>query len=240
MMAQRLQKILAQSGLGSRRACEELIRAGRVQVNGVTAELGQRADRDRDEILVDGDSISPAQETVYIALYKPVGYISSLRSQGGNPTVQELVHIHDRVYPVGRLDLDSEGLMLLTNDGELTHQLTHPRYGHLKEYRVLLDRVPNPSQLKAWRNGIVLPDGSKTLKAQVDIEDPQSGEPWVRVRIREGRKRQIRETARVLGCQVRRLIRVRIGTLRLGSLQAGESRRLSEEEVGRLRSLISG
>jgi 23S rRNA pseudouridine2605 synthase len=240
MMAQRLQKILAQSGLGSRRACEELIRLGRVQVNGVTAELGQRADRDRDEILVDGKSIAPAQEKIYIALYKPVGYLSSLRSQGGNPTIRELVHIPERVYPVGRLDLDSEGLMLLTNDGELTHQLTHPRFGHLKEYRVLLDRAPDEGQLKAWREGIVLPDGSMTLEAQVNEEDPQSGESWVRVRMREGRKRQIRATAQVLGYQVHRLIRVRIGPLHLGRLQAGESRRLSEEEVGRLRSITSG
>lgn len=237
-MPQRLQKILARSGLGSRRACEELIRSGRVQVNGVTAELGQRADRELDEILVDGVSVAPPQDHVYLALYKPVGYLSSLRSQGGKPTIQELVHIHERVYPVGRLDLDSEGLMLLTNDGELTHKLTHPSFGHSKEYRVLLDRIPDRSQVEAWSRGVVLPNGSKTCSARINIEDPRSRNPWVRVQMREGRKRQIRETAHVLGLNVRRLIRVRIGTLELGDLKVGESRRLSQEEVRELRHLI--
>jgi 23S rRNA pseudouridine2605 synthase len=238
-VAQRIQKIMAQAGLGSRRACEEMIREKRVMVNGATAELGQKADRSSDEILLDGKPIGPAQQSVYIALYKPRGHLSSLRSQGGHPTIKELVHIQQRVYPVGRLDLDSEGLMLLTNDGEITHKLTHPRFGHDKEYRVLLDRMPDQEQLEAWRRGVVLPDGRRSRRAVVRLQGQKGDEPWLRVTMREGRKRQIRETAQVLGLDVRRLIRIRIGSLRIGGLRPGETRHLTETEVEQLTSLVS-
>lgn len=238
-MAQRIQKIMAQAGLGSRRACEEMIREKRVTVNGATAELGQKADRSSDEILLDGKPIGPTQQSVYIAMYKPRGYLSSLRSQGKHPTIKELVHIPQRVYPVGRLDLDSEGLMLLTNDGEITHKLTHPRFGHDKEYRVLLDRMPDQEQLESWRRGVVLPDGRRSRRAVVRLQGQKGDEPWLRVTMREGRKRQIRETAQVLGLDVRRLIRIRIGSLRIGGLRPGETRHLTETEVERLTSLVS-
>jgi 23S rRNA pseudouridine2605 synthase len=216
-----------------------MIRASRVTVNGVIAELGQRADRKSDEILVDGNPIGPRQKSIYIAVYKPTGYLSSLRSQGGHPTIKELVDIPQRVYPVGRLDLESEGLMLLTNDGELTHKLTHPRFGHEKEYRVLLNRKPDRSQLEAWRHGVVLPDGWRSRAAEVSMESHNAGEPWLRVTMREGRKRQIRETAQALGLHVRRLIRIRIGSLEIKGLKPGETRHLADSEVKGLISLAS-
>jgi len=175
---------------------------------------------------------------VYIALNKPEGVLSSLRSQGGKPTVRDLVKTKERIYPVGRLDVDSEGLILLTNDGELTDLLTHPRYGHEKEYRVLLNRKPEETQLDAWRKGMVLPDGSKSLPAKCWLEDDQGQTPWLRVVMRQGRKRQIREIARALGLHVRKLIRVRIGGLHLGDLQPGQYRELSQNELYRMFNIL--
>ena len=137
MAAERLQKILAAAGHGSRRACEELIAAGRVRVNGAVATLGAKADPARDKITLDGDPVQ-AEQTVYIVVHKPRGIVSSLEPQGDRRTVRDLVPVPERLYPVGRLDVMSEGLVLLTNDGELTNRLTHPRYGHEKEYRVLV------------------------------------------------------------------------------------------------------
>ncbi|HEY44347.1 MAG TPA: rRNA pseudouridine synthase [Anaerolineae bacterium] len=231
MKVERLQKVLARSGYGSRRSCEDLIRAGRVTINGRRADIGTLVNPEVDEIYVNGDQLKPAERKVYIVLNKPVGVLSSLRSQGGKPTVRDLIKTKERVYPVGRLDVDSEGLILLTNDGELTDRLTHPRYGHEKEYRVLLNRKPDDTQLDVWRNGVVLPDGSKSLPARCWLEDDQGQTPWLRVVMRQGRKRQIRETARALGLQVRKLIRVRIGRLRLGDLQPGQYRELSQNDI---------
>jgi 23S rRNA pseudouridine2605 synthase len=168
-------------------------------------------------------------------LNKPAGVLSSLRSQGSKPTVRDLVKSEERLYPVGRLDLKSEGLLLLTNDGELTNHLTHPRYEHEKEYRVLLNRRPDKSQLDAWRRGVLLPDGSKALPTQCWLENDQTA--WLRVVMRQGRKRQIRETARVLGLFVRKLIRVRIGALKLGELKPGQYREISMAEIQRLFSM---
>ncbi|UCF62418.1 MAG: rRNA pseudouridine synthase [Anaerolineaceae bacterium] len=232
MKSERLQKVLARSGYGSRRSCEALIKAGRVTINGQVAELGALADPEVDEIFVDGDQLKPPEKKIYIMLNKPVGVLSSLRSQGGKPTVDELVKSRERLYPVGRLDLNSEGLLLLTNDGELTNRLTHPRYEHEKEYRVLLNKIPDASQLESWRRGVLLADGSKALPADVWLENDQAS--WLRVVMRQGRKRQIRETARVLGLHVLKLIRVRIGTLKLGNLKPGQSRELSKNEIYKL------
>jgi 23S rRNA pseudouridine2605 synthase len=232
MKPERLQKVLARSGYGSRRSCEALIKAGRVTINGQIAELGALANPEVDEIYVDGDQLKPVERKVYIVLNKPVGVLSSLRSQGGKPTVRDLVKSKERLYPVGRLDLNSEGLILLTNDGELTNHLTHPRYEHEKEYRVLLNKIPNESQLEAWRRGVLLPDGSKALPAECWRENDQTA--WIRVVLRQGRKRQIRETARVLGLHVRKLIRVRLGALKLGDLKPGQSRELSKNEISTL------
>ena len=234
MPPERLQKLLAQAGYGSRRACEELIIAGRVRVNGQVAALGQKADPALDKITLDGKSLPKAEALVYIALYKPRNVISASEDQE-RKTVRDLIPIEGHLYPVGRLDFDSEGLILMTNDGDLTNRLTHPRYGHEKEYRVLLARRPNDEQLAAWRRGIVLEDGYKTAPAEVRFVSTSGKGAWIRVVMGEGRKRQIREIGKLLGLPVVKIIRVRIGTLRLGSLKPREWRYLTEEEIAELK-----
>jgi 23S rRNA pseudouridine2605 synthase len=237
MSEERLQKILARSGLGSRRACEEFIKSRRVTINGRIAVLGEKADPLKDEIRFDGEVLKHAEKYVYLMMNKPLGVLSSRRSQGGYRTVVDLVKVSQRVFPVGRLDLNSQGLILLTNDGMLANRLTHPRYGHEKEYRVLLDRHPDENQLALWRGGINLSDGGKTLPATVKRDRKRSESPWITVILKQGRKRQIRETAKALGLNVRKIIRVRIGPIRLGHLKSGEWRFLTPEEIQRLRQL---
>jgi 23S rRNA pseudouridine2605 synthase len=239
-MKERLQKIMAQAGLGSRRHCEDLIREGRVLVNGRVATLGSKADVATDEIRVDGERLREAEPHVYLALYKPRGVISSMRSQGGKPTVRDLVPQEQRLYPVGRLDIDSEGLILMMNDGQAAYKLTHPRFGHEKEYRVLLNRKPDESQMAAWRRGIVLPDGKRARKARVSLESQNKDGAWIRIVMREGRKRQIRDVAASLGLAVLRLIRVRQGPIKIGNLSPGEYRPLTEKEIGLLSSMVNG
>ena len=234
-MEERVQKILSRAGLGSRRACEELISAGRVRVNGNVAVLGSKADPQRDRIEVDGRPINLAEPLAYIAIYKPRGVISAAQSPDPRPTVRDLVPVPGHLYPVGRLDVDSEGLILLTNDGELANRLTHPRYGHEKEYRVLVARRPDETQLETWRRGVVLEDGYRTAPAQVRVESLAGKGTWLRVILREGKKRQIRETGSQIGLPVVKIIRVRIGTLLLGNLKPGEWRNLSEAEVSALK-----
>jgi 23S rRNA pseudouridine2605 synthase len=236
-MSERLQKLLAQSGLGSRRYCETLIHDGRVTVNGIVASIGMKADPAVDDIRFDGKRVKRSEKLVYIAVYKPVGVLSSNASQGGKPTIFELIDIHQRTFIIGRLDLNSEGLILLSNDGKLTNRLLHPRYEHEKEYRVLLNRVPDNEQIKALSKGVVLPEGVKSLPARIWRESSSSDNPWLRVVLRQGRKRQIREMMRVMGLQVRRLIRVRIGPIQLGNLQPGKWRYLSKSEQKRLQRL---
>ena len=237
-MSERLQKILARTGIGSRRACETYIRDGRVTVNGRAATIGMKADADVDVIRVDGERIDAREKPVYIAVYKPRGVLSSHRSQGGNSTIFDLVKIPQRTFIVGRLDLDSEGLILLTNDGELANLLLHPRYEHEKEYRVLLDRTPDDGQLSALAHGVSLPEGVKSLPARVWREDSSTNTSWVHIVLRQGRKRQIREMMRTLGLEVRRLIRVRIGPIQLGNLRPGTWRFLSKSEQKVLRRLL--
>lgn len=236
MRAERLQKIMARAGVGSRRASEEMIREGRVTVNGREATLGTRADPLRDEIRVDGVRLPLPEDRIVIALHKPAGVVSSLRSQNGGPTVRDLVPLPQRLFPVGRLDLRSEGLILLTNDGELANRLAHPRYEHEKEYRVLLDRDPGDEDLEAWRKGVQLPDGRRTLPAKVWRERGADSSPWIRVVLRQGLKRQIRLTARVLGLDVRRLVRVRFAGVDLGDLEAGEWRKIDPRLIALLRA----
>jgi 23S rRNA pseudouridine2605 synthase len=239
-MRERLQKVMAQAGLGSRRQCEDVIRSGRVLVNGRIAVLGTKVDLSVDEVKVDGERLREAEPHVYLALYKPRGVLSSLRSQGGKRTVRDLVPQKHRLYPVGRLDVDSEGLILMINDGQVAHRLTHPRFGHEKEYRVLLSKKPDESQLAAWRRGIVLPDGKRALGARVSLEDPKKESAWIRIVMREGRKRQIRDVAASLGLTVKRLIRIRQGPIRIGDLKSGEYRVLTEKEIGSLISIGNG
>lgn len=234
-MEERLQKILAQAGLGSRRACEDIIGAGRVSVNGQVAHLGMKADPSQDRITVDGLPVKTRQSLVYVALYKPRGVLSTVTAPDPRPTVRDLIPVSETIYPVGRLDVDSEGLILLTNDGELANHITHPRYGHEKEYRVLVARRPDEEQLNTWRRGVVLEDGHRTAPTQVWFDRPSGKGAWLRVIMKEGRKRQIRETGTLLGLPVVKIIRIRIGSLQLGSLKPREWRYLSPAEVAALK-----
>ena len=238
-MEERLQKILAQAGIGSRRACEELIRTGRVSVNGQIAILGSKANPQKDKIDLDGKTVVEFEPLTYIAIYKPRGVISAASSPDTRQTVRALVPVEGRLYPVGRLDVDSEGLILLTNDGELTNQLTHARYGHEKEYRVLVARIPDEEQLKVWKHGVVLEDGYHTKPAGVHLESIFGKGAWLRVILHEGRKRQLREMGRTTGLTVVRIIRVRIGSLLLGNLKPGMWRHLTPDEVASLKKPAS-
>ena len=240
-MEERLQKILAQAGYGSRRSCEQYIEAGRVRVNGQVAKLGQKADVAKDKITLDGKPVATNVEYVYVALHKPRNVLSTVTAEPGDnrKTVKDLVDLPERLYPVGRLDFDSEGLILMTNDGNLANKLTHPRYGHEKEYRVLLARRPDDKQLQAWARGVVLEDGHRTAPAQVRFESTSGKGAWIRVIMGEGRKRQIREIGFLLGLPVVRILRIRIGTLRLDNLKPRQWRYLSTQEVAELRKLVS-
>jgi 23S rRNA pseudouridine2605 synthase len=234
-MEERVQKILARAGFGSRRANEELIAAGRVRVNGKVIKLGDKADATVDTILVDGQPIPKEEPLTYIALHKPRGVLSDIDQVDPRETVRDLIPVPGHLFTVGRLDYDSEGLILMTNDGELANRLTHPRYGHEKEYRVLVTRRPEPEQLTIWRRGVVLPDGHKTIPAQVMVEGPAGKGAWLRVVLREGRKRQIREVGATIGLPVERIIRIRIGKLELGNLKLREWRHLTAAEVDALK-----
>lgn len=235
-MEERLQKLMAHAGLGSRRACEELIAAGRVTVNGRVAVLGEKADPTRDRILLDGHTIQFQTELVYVALNKPRNVLSTVSAPDPRPTARDLVDLPGHLYPVGRLDVDSEGLLLLTNDGELANRLTHPRYGHEKEYRVLVARRPDEDQLGKWRRGVVMADGYLTAPAQVTIESWFGKGAWLRVILNEGRKRQIREMGALTGLPVVRIVRVRIGSLGLGRLKPREWRLLTPDEIAALKA----
>jgi 23S rRNA pseudouridine2605 synthase len=231
MAEERVQKILARAGYGSRRASEELITSGRVKINGKPAVLGSKADSRRDTITVDNQPIAREQPPVYIALNKPDGILSEVSPDEPRQTVRDLVPVSGHLFIVGRLDLESEGLILLTNDGELANRLTHPRYGHEKEYRVLVGTRPDQRQLDAWRHGIVLEDGYRTAPAQVRLEGISGKGAWLRVILREGRKRQLREMGRLTGLPVLRIQRIRIGSLLLGELKPGQWRELRQDEI---------
>jgi len=237
-MNERLQKILAQAGYGSRRACEDFITAGRVRVNGKLAELGQKADPAIDKITVDGRPLAAAESMIYVALYKPRNVLSTVESERGDDrkTVRDMIELPGHIFPVGRLDFESEGLILMTNDGDLTNRLTHPRYGHEKEYRVLLARRPDREQVDAWGRGVVLEDGYKTQPVDVRYETGQGKGAWVRVIMGEGRKRQIRETCKQLGLPIVRILRIRIGTLRIGGLKPRQWRFLTNDEITELKA----
>lgn len=239
MAEERLQKILARVGFGSRRSCEDLISAGRVRVNETVAILGTKADPEKDVITVDRQAIPKQERLIYIALYKPRGVLSDVDPKDPRPTVLGMVPVTAHLFAVGRLDLDSEGLILLTNDGELANRLTHPRYGHEKEYRVLVVGKPDAEQLAALRRGIVLEDGYRTAPARVTIEGEAGKGTWLRFILREGRKRQIREMGSRIGLPVSRIIRIRIGTLLLGNLKAGEWRYLTLKEIEGLKTQSS-
>ena len=223
---ERLQKVLARVGIGSRRLCEELIADGRVTVNGRVAELGRRVDPDRDVIEVDGDLVPVAPDHVYYLLNKPAGVVTTAADTHGRQTVVDFVPAEPRVFPVGRLDADTEGLLLLTHDGELTHRLTHPSYGVEKEYVAEVQGRPAPGVVRRLREGIELDDGP-TAAAKVALVAPSV----VRITIHEGRNRQVRRMCDAVGHPVVRLVRTRIGPITDRRLKPGEHRRLDADEV---------
>jgi 23S rRNA pseudouridine2605 synthase len=239
-MSEKLQKLMARAGIGSRRRCEELIASGYVTINGNIAKLGQRANPDIDQIMVNG-SILDSADPIYIKLNKPKGVISSTEDElnKGRTTIRDLVPVKGHIYPIGRLDKQSEGLILLTNDGSITHRLTHPRYGHHKEYRVLVEGNPSNKKLGRWRRGVKL-EGHLTGPVKIRVLRRDEGCTWLKIIMHEGRKRQIRRIAAGLGHPVIRLIRQRIGPISLGNLEPGAWRKLTSEEVSALRKTAFG
>ena len=230
---ERLQKTLARAGLGSRRSAEELIREGRVRVGRRQARLGDRVDPTADRITVDGVPVPAHPELRYFALNKPPGVTSTMRDPHAARSLAEYLPDGPRVFPVGRLDRDSEGLVLLTNDGELANRLQHPRYGVEKEYLVEVDGSVSRGAIRLLTNGIELDDG---VARAIRAEQVQRGteRTAVAVVMGEGRKREIRRMMEALGHRVRRLVRVRVGPVRMGSLRPGRLRPLTSEEVGQL------
>jgi 23S rRNA pseudouridine2605 synthase len=223
---ERLQKVLARAGIGSRRACEQLIANGRVTVNGEVAGLGRRVSVERDELAVDGVPLSVRPGLVYYLLNKPVGVVTTAADPHGRRTVLDLVPRQPRVFPVGRLDANTEGLLLLTNDGDLAHRLTHPRFGVDKEYYAVVEGVPSPADLRRLRRGVQLEDGM-TAPARVSLIPPSG----LRITIHEGRNRQVRRMCDAIGHPVSRLVRARLGPLADRALSPGAWRPLTAAEV---------
>ena len=236
-MQERLQKILSRAGFGSRRACEKIISDRRVKVNGVVIGLGFKADGSKDEIRVDDEKVAiKPMHYRYIAFNKPLGVLSEIYPSMNTKTVRDFIPSSDYLFIVGRLDKNSEGLILITNDGELANQLTHPRYEHEKEYLVQVKYEPEERQLEVLRKGIILPDGKKTSPAKVMRLKRNSSENWLKIVLHEGHKRQIREMGSTIGLPVLRIIRIRIGGLELKDLKPGLWRNLNQEEINNLMS----
>lgn len=227
----RLQKYMAENGIASRRKSEELIAAGKVRVNGKIAAIGDKVDPKHDKVTVSGKRVVKVKKNVYIMLHKPRGFITTMHDEMDRKCVAELIQdVPERVYPVGRLDRESEGLLLLTNDGEFANALTHPSRHVPKTYRVTVRPDVTKEQLAAFENGVEI-DGRPTLPAEVRVLDKQEGRVVLEVVIYEGRNRQIRKMCEALGLEVARLKRIKIGSLKLGMLKQGEYRYLSEDEI---------
>ena len=234
-MEERLQKIMAASGLMSRRSAEELIAAVKVRVNGAVASLGDRADAARDRITVDGKSLAPPEEKVYIMLNKPRGYVTTLKDEKGRRTVAELVsELGVRLYPVGRLDMNSEGLLIMTNDGELAERMMHPRGGVEKCYRTTVTGEDVPAAAERMKESMLI-DGYRTRGARVEIERLTDKGGVLLITIGEGRNRQVRKMCEQVGLRVTRLCRISEGELRLGDLRTGRWRELTRAEIARLK-----
>ncbi len=223
---ERLQKVLARLGFGSRRVCEDLIADGRVTINGRVAELGNRVDVETALVEVDGAVVGMKPHLVHYLLNKPAGVISTAEDTHDRRTVVHLVPAEPRVFPVGRLDADTEGLLIVTNDGELTHRLTHPSFGIEKEYLAEVKGVPSRAALRELREGVELEDGP-TARARITAVEPS----LLRITIHEGRNRQVRRMCEAVGHKVTRLVRTRIGPVVDRRLKPGEWRELSREEV---------
>lgn len=236
-MKERLQKLIAAAGLGSRREAERWISAGRVTVNGEVAALGDGADPACDRIEVDGRPLRADERKYYVLLNKPVGYVTTLSDPEGRPVVTDLVKdVPARLHPVGRLDLTTEGLLLLTNDGELTHRLAHPRHEVEKTYLVRVRGALSPAARRQLAEGVVLEDGL-TAPARVEKVRATGSHTWLEITIREGRNRQVRRMCEAVGHPVSRLKRIRLAFLELGALPTGKYRLLTAAEVARLKRL---
>ncbi len=237
MVPERLHKVLARAGVGSRRACEELILTGRVQVGGETAGIGMLVDPERQDIRVDGKRVSTTGKSYYFLINKPKGYVSTARDPQGRPKVTDLVPLPGvRLYPVGRLDLQTSGLLLLTNDGELTFLLTHPRHDVWKTYRALVTGMPDAEKIAMLQQGVLLPEG-KTAPAGVKVLKAVAGGALLEISLREGKKRQVRKMCEAVGHPVIELRRTSLAFLTLEGLRPGQYRPLTPGEVRSLKEI---
>jgi pseudouridine synthase len=227
---ERVQKVLAHAGVGSRRAVEEMVAAGRIRINGKVARAGQRVDISKDKVEVDGSTVPLRTELAYYLLNKPAGVVATASDPEGRATVLDLVDVERRVWPVGRLDIDSEGALIITNDGDLTNGLTHPRYEVPKVYIAEVEGHVGHRALARLARGVDLEDG-RTKPAEASIVERRAGATLVRLTITEGRNRQVRRMAEAVGHPVKRLVRVAIGPLLVGRLKPGTYRKLSPAEV---------
>jgi len=242
MASERLQKIIARAGLASRRRAEQLVIDGRVRVNGAVAQLGVSADPALDRIEVDGRLLPTASRAIHLAIHKPPGFLSSAMDERGRRSVVGLVDVGDeRLWPAGRLDVESEGLMILTNDGEWANRVVHPRYGNEREYAALVTPAPTRSVMQRLRDGVELEDGpARLLDARFALPPPEverdrdEAGAWLQVRIGEGRKREVRRLFGAVDASVQRLVRTRVGTLRITGLRSGQWRYLRPAEVAAL------
>jgi 23S rRNA pseudouridine2605 synthase len=232
---ERLQKVLARAGVGSRRACDELIRAGRVTVNGHTAELGTRIVADRDRVEVDGVPVRLGPDLVYLALHKPPGVLTTARDTRGRRTVADLVPAEPRVFSVGRLDMDSTGLLLMTNDGEFANRVAHPRFGVAKTYVAEVRGNIGRGSVRKLKEGVALTDGRARAES-VRVRASAQGKMLVELVVREGRNRLVRRMLDAIGVEVVSLVRTAIGPVRLGRLKAGEWRTLTRSEIQSLQA----
>jgi len=241
MPEMRLQRFLAQAGVASRRKAEELIVAGRVKVNGrVVTELGSKVDPDADKILLGGKRLL-VERPVYLMLNKPRGYVTTMHDPEGRPTVRSfLTRVGARVFPVGRLDFNTEGLLVCTNDGDLAHALMHPKHEVRKTYHVKLQGLVPQATVVSWQKGVTLDDGAHTAPAEVNVLESTGKNTWLEVSIHEGKNRQIHRTAEALGFNVLKLTRVGYGGLALDDLRVGTTRELTREEIEKLRRAAGG
>ena len=234
MAQERLQKIISEAGICSRRKAELLIRQKRLSINGKIANIGDKADICIDKVSIDGEQIYRRLPHIVILVNKPIGYISSCNDNHGRPTLLNLIpsHLRDGLYPIGRLDLNSRGAILLSNHGELALHITHPRYDHSKTYEVKVRGYPNDRSLSLWRNGLIL-DGKKTKESKIEVLESKSNETLLKVIMREGKKRQIRRIAKIIGYPVIDLKRTAIGHIHLNDLKEGNWRIVHQEEWGK-------
>jgi 23S rRNA pseudouridine2605 synthase/16S rRNA pseudouridine516 synthase len=239
-MQERLQKVIAHAGIVSRREAERLITEGRVAVNGsIVTQLGTKVDPARDKVKVDDRLVKSFPGKVYVLMNKPAGYVSTLKDPQERPVVTDLLdRINTRVFPVGRLDYDAEGVLLLTNDGELAHRLQHPRYGISRTYEVKVKDVPANSKLSSLRKGVRLEDGI-TLPAKAKFLKKTTKNCWLKITLYEGKNRQVKRMCAAIGHPVLKIKRVSLGPLSLGDVSRGKYRHLTQDEVKELYALVS-